>query len=286
MSEEREIENRRQKAENGKKYPKIVAGVFIFNESDELLLIMAPGWQNKYTCAGGRVEVGEKLIDAAKREAKEETNLDVYDIKLIDIVDGLGLEESYKREDNHLIFVDYEARAKNINSLRLNKEGIKYKWLKPKEWLKRQDVEKYTKEIIERHLLEQESFEDKYKRALADYQNLAKQTMQEKIEFVKFANEQFLHEILPVYDNLKLALKHANQTPNNANIKEGVKHVVKQFKGVLKDVGVEEIKTVGEKFDPRLMEAIDGKGDKVKKEVRPGYKLNGKVIIPAKVVVG
>ncbi len=138
------------------------------------------------------------------------------------------------------------------------------------------------------------TLEDRYKRALADYQNLLKQTVREKFEFAKFANEQLLHEILPVYDNLKLALKHASQAPNNDNIKDGVQHVVKQFKSVLKDAGVEEIKTVGEKFDPKLMEAIapsassgqEGKGDKVKKEVKPGYKLNGKVIIPAKVIVG
>jgi len=48
---------------------------------------------------------------------------------------------------------------------------------------------------------------------------------------------------------------------------------------------VEEIKTVGEKFNHNTMEAIEGKGEKVVKELRPGYKLNGKVIIAAKVIV-
>ena len=127
--------------------------------------------------------------------------------------------------------------------------------------------------------------EHKYQRALADYQNLLKQTARERQEFVKFANEELLYKILPVYDNLKLALKHANKMPNNESIKDGVAHVIKQFKNELESMGVEEIKTVDKKFDHNTMEAISGKGDKVKKEVKPGYKLNGKVIIPAKVIL-
>ena len=64
---------------------------------------------------------------------------------------------------------------------------------------------------------------------------------------------------------------------------EGIKYVIQQFKEVLKNAGVEEIETEGKKFDPLLMEAVEGKGEKVKKEIKPGYKLNGKVIIAAKV---
>jgi len=127
--------------------------------------------------------------------------------------------------------------------------------------------------------------EHKYKRALADYQNLLKRTAEEKQEFVKFANEQLLHEILPVYDNLKLALEHADKASDNTNIRDGVKYVIKQFKDILNNLGVEEIETIGKKFDHNTMEAVEGKGDKVKKEVKPGYKLHGKVIVPAKVIV-
>lgn len=125
--------------------------------------------------------------------------------------------------------------------------------------------------------------EDKYKRALADYQNLLKQTAKEKQEFVRYANEQFLCEILPVYDNLKMALKHSDK--KNDKWVEGVNYVVKQFKTVLEGAGIEEIKTIGEKFDHNTMEAVEGKGETVKKEARPGYKLHGKVIAPAKVIL-
>jgi molecular chaperone GrpE len=66
---------------------------------------------------------------------------------------------------------------------------------------------------------------------------------------------------------------------------QGVVYVLKQFKEVLNNHGLEEIKTVGEKFDHHTMEAVDGSGENVKQEVMPGYKLNGKVIRHAKVIV-
>ncbi|MFA4999914.1 MAG: nucleotide exchange factor GrpE [Patescibacteria group bacterium] len=130
-----------------------------------------------------------------------------------------------------------------------------------------------------------ESDNQKYLRALADYQNLVKQSAKEKEEFVKYAVEDFLHDILPVYDHLKLSLKGLSEEESQSAWVEGVKHVLKQFKEVLATRGIEEIKTEGEKFDHDLMEAIDGTGEKIKQEIMPGYKLNGKVIRPAKVIV-
>ena len=130
-----------------------------------------------------------------------------------------------------------------------------------------------------------DEFEYKYKRALADYQNLIKRTSEEKQEFAKYANEHLIHEIIPVYDNLKMSLKHTDKEASKNGWLEGVKHVVKQFKDTLKNLGVEEINTVNKKFDPYTMEAIEGKGEKVKKEIKTGYKLNGKVIISAKVIL-
>ncbi len=130
-----------------------------------------------------------------------------------------------------------------------------------------------------------EELEHKYKRALADYQNLLKRTAKEKQDCTRYANEQLLLEILPVYDNLKISLKHADGETENNGWLEGINHVIKQFKSVLESIGVEEIEVEGAKFDPTLMEAVEGTGDRVVKEVRPGYKLNGKVIVAARVIV-
>lgn len=138
-------------------------------------------------------------------------------------------------------------------------------------------IEKLKKENVENELA--------YKRALADYQNLVKNSSNEKVEFFKYSLEKFFLEILPIFDNLKMAISTLSEDEQNNPWVEGIKYVIKQFRDAFSENGVEEIKTVGEKFDYNKMEAIKGDGEIVKKEIRPGYILNGKVIIPAKVVL-
>jgi len=164
------------------------------------------------------------------------------------------------------------------------------------------EVSKDDKALDDEKSLENKSsdakaLEDKYKRALADYQNLLKQTAKEKMEFAVYANEQMLREILPVYDHLKMAIAHhnaesADDLPAQAGWITGVKHVVKQFKDVLEKIGVEEIKVKEKKFDHNLMDALSNEETEdekldglVAKEIKAGYKLNGKVIEPVKVIV-
>ena len=155
----------------------------------------------------------------------------------------------------------------------MGEKKIKHAKIKSKKVKKLSDKEKC------------EDLNNKYKRALADYQNLLKRTEMEKQEFAKYANEKILYEILPVYDNLKISLSHIDEEARGNGWAEGIKYVVKQFKDILNNFGIEEIETKNKKFDPNTMEAIEGKGEKVKKEIKSGYKLSGKVIIPAKVIV-
>ena len=271
-----------------KKYPKVVVGAFIFNDKNELLLTKGVKWHNKYVNIGGKIEVGEDFEETLRREVKEETNLDIEDVGFIGLVNGNNVNDSYTQEDNHLIFLDYKTKAKNPEDIKLNEESSDFEWLSVEEWLKK-DKKKfspYIHEILEKIKNKEENFEGMYKRALADYQNLLKRSAQEKQNFVNYANEGLILEMIPVYDNLKMSLAHVNEEAKTNGWLEGVKHVIKQFRSVLENMGVEEIKTIGEKFDHNTMEAIDGQGEKVKTEVKSGYKLRGKVIIPAKVIVG
>jgi molecular chaperone GrpE len=284
-----------------KKYPKVIVGAFIFNDKDELFLMKGTKWHGKYIVPGGKVEMNETLEESLKREVKEEINLDIEDIKLIGLTDGLGLQKAYTKEDNHFVFVDNKAFAKDIKNIKLNSEASEYKWLKLEEWLKKDKAKfgPYIYHILEKLKEGEDDYEYKYKRALADYQNLLKQTARDKEEFIKFANERLIEEILPVYDNLKVSLNHAGDEEKNNGWAEGIKHIVSQFKNVLENIGVEEIKTVGEKFDPNTMEAVkqeiiedpstgSGQGKKdgmVASELSAGYKLKGKVIRAARVAV-
>lgn len=122
---------------------------------------------------------------------------------------------------------------------------------------------------------------EKYIRALADYQNLAKRVEREKELFVKFANSILILRMLPVLDNLERAQEHLKD--------EGVDLVIKQFKEALSSEGVNEVEGVGAEFNPEIHEAIaHGEGDegKVIEVFEKGYKLGDKIIRPAKVRVG
>lgn len=268
-----------------KKIPSVIVGAFIFNEDGELFLMKSPAWHNKYVCPGGHVEYNETMVDAVIREVKEETDLDIKEPELISCSEAINIGDEFKKDEKHLVFLNFKAKVSRNDKIILNSEGVSYRWLKPADWVKKDNINQSTLDVIEKKFINIDSCENKYLRALADYQNLLKQSARERQEFVKYANEQMLHELIPVYDNLKISLSHIDEAASQNGWAEGIKYVVKQFKDVLQGIGVEEIETVGKDFDHHSMEAMDGQGDKVVKEIKSGYKLNGKLIIPAKVIL-
>lgn len=126
-----------------------------------------------------------------------------------------------------------------------------------------------------------EDCENKYKRALADYHNLQKRVQDERVELIRSANKDLLLRILQILDTLMLAQQHVQ----DKNLDISIQH----FLDILKGEGVTRIKTVGEEFDPTLMEAIttaDGEDGKVVAEIRAGFMLNEKLLRAAQVTVG
>lgn len=271
--------------------------LFVMNNRDELLLVKTPELRDQYACIEGSLQQDEAIIEAVQREALEKTGLQLTDIELLDLADEFDLGKSDAADRDHPIFIGYTARALNEEDIKPGDELSAYEWLPLEHWLK-----KNQKEFAPNIYGELEKIKEKemtqnyvylYKRALADYQNLRKQTEAEKQEFVKYANENLLSEILPAYSHLNTALVHAGNEKNGQNgLEEGLRHVVKQFEEVLSRFGVEMIRTKNEKFDHLTMEALDKKAtsDKdmdgmVAEEMKPGFILNGKVIEPAKVAV-
>lgn len=288
------LENKKQKTEDrkeDKKYPEPTIGAVIYNEKREVLLTQSPKWGDYWVIPGGHVEIGEKSKEAVKREIKEETGLEVDNIEFMEFQDAFKPEGFY--QEKHFIFLDFMARVSG-GEIKKSDEMVEYKWIKPENALKELDLAPYTKKAIEKFIgiKEKKDYKIKYLRALADYQNLLKQTAREKEEFAKFANEQLIMEILPVYDNLKVSLSHAGDDEKKNGWAEGIKHIVSQFKNILENIGVEEIKTTGEKFDPNTMEAVseeetddEKKDGSIANELSAGYKLKGKVIRAARVAV-
>lgn len=126
-----------------------------------------------------------------------------------------------------------------------------------------------------------------WQRAQADYQNLQKQTADERAKYLKMANEELIMEILPIYDNLCAAAEHIPESQRKEGWVVGVEHIKKQLEKVLEDNGVEKIiPRVGDEFDTRIHEAVEKSeedDDKIKKVIKNGYKLSGQVIVAAKV---
>lgn len=148
-----------------------------------------------------------------------------------------------------------------------------------------------------------------WQRARADYENLKKESEKEKGEWFKFANLNLISELLVVYSHLNQAFAHLdflNQEKADEEYKnkvnawvKGLEQIKKQFQDLLNFQGVEEIEPkIGDEFNPEIYEAVlDTVGNaaegsqaeettnKVVKVISHGYKIHGKVIMPARVVV-
>ena len=160
-----------------------------------------------------------------------------------------------------------------------------------KEKLEKEEVQKEeTTENTELQAKQQELDEltDRYKRILAEFENHKKRSQKEREGLYNSILGDIIEVILPILDNLENAAKVET---SDENYKKGVELVLKQFQDVLKSKGVEEIKALGETFDPELHEAVssvqdDTKGEKeIVQEYRKGYKIGHKVIRHSMVVV-
>lgn len=141
--------------------------------------------------------------------------------------------------------------------------------------------DKKTNEEIESLKVQIQALDDKYKRALADYQNLQKRTEEDKYKFARLAGVSIISSQLNVLDNLEKAAEHLGDN--------GLNMILSQFKGSISDAGAEEFNPMGQTFDPDTMECVETKvGDKdiVLEVTQKGYKLGEYIIRPAKVVVG
>ncbi len=107
------------------RYPEPTVGAIIVNPSNKILLCKSPKWHDKYVIPGGHIEKGEKMEDALRREVKEETGLDIFDIELISLQESIYSKTF--REDRHFIFIDFLCRT-NDSRVVLNDEADEYFW--------------------------------------------------------------------------------------------------------------------------------------------------------------
>lgn len=123
-------------------FPEPTVGIFIFNQKGEVLLLRSHKWPGMYVVPGGHVELGERLEEAAIREAKEETGLDIYDLEFINFQQFIYDPAFWKRR--HFIFFDFSAKTDDT-------EAQNYLWSQPEAALQL-SLDHYTRVIMETYL--------------------------------------------------------------------------------------------------------------------------------------
>ena len=135
---------------------------------------------------------------------------------------------------------------------------------------------------------EYNELDDRYKRMFAEFENYKKRSQKEKEGIYGMITGDVVASMLPVMDNLQ---KAAEAKSEDAGYQEGVKLVYRQFAEALKGLGLEEIETVGKRFDPEYHEAVSHIEDSTKgeqeivQEYRKGYKIGNKVVRHSMVIV-
>lgn len=127
-------------------------------------------------------------------------------------------------------------------------------------------------------------------RERADTINIRRRHEEQIGQLKDLVKVNLIRDFLPVIDNLERALRHVPRELEGNGYIKGVEGVIRQFERTLQDIGVERIKTVGERFDPRVHEAVameegDGSEEVVSEELQSGYQVGDEVIRHAMVKV-
>lgn len=133
--------------------------------------------------------------------------------------------------------------------------------------------------------------QERYLRAVADWENFRRRVAREKDELRQYAVGGLVEEFLPVLDNLSLGLQSASNHPEAANVAQGFQMVADQIRAILERNGLQEVSPEGEPFDPHQHESLTHQPHDeipeghVVQVIRKGYSLNGRLLRPASVLV-
>ena len=135
---------------------------------------------------------------------------------------------------------------------------------------------------------EYDELNDRYKRLLAEFENYKKRSAKEKESIYGMITGDVVTTMLPIMDNLEKAVSAKTE---DTQYQDGVALLARQFQEALKNLGLEEIETVGKRFDPEFHEAVSHIQDETKgeqeivQEYRKGYKIGNKVVRHSMVIV-
>jgi molecular chaperone GrpE len=163
------------------------------------------------------------------------------------------------------------------------------------------DVERDIDELLEDTQRERDEYLELAKRTRADFENYRRRAAEEVREAERRGKSSLARELIPSLDNLERALRAAGIDPDSdddgegngdgGGLEHGVRLVYREIRSTLERAGVETYDPTGERFDPRWHEALATRAQEgseagvVLETVEKGYRLDGQVLRPARVVV-
>jgi phosphoglycolate phosphatase-like HAD superfamily hydrolase/ADP-ribose pyrophosphatase YjhB (NUDIX family) len=110
-------------------HPVATVGALIFNARGDVLLVRTPKWSGLWGIPGGKIKHGEPHEAALRRETREETGLELADIRFVLVQDCIDSPEFYR--DAHFLLLNYTARCAGSEQVRLNEEAVEHRWVAP-----------------------------------------------------------------------------------------------------------------------------------------------------------
>ncbi len=185
-----------------------------------------------------------------------------------------------KKNDKHKTHAEEKKQSEKTKQEE-NTEATKNK----KEEIQLTEAEKLKAEA--------EYYKDAFIRKAAEFENYKKRSDNEISNYIKYASENLIKSLLPVYDDINRAIEsiEKEETKDFDTLKQGMQLIADKFKTTLKNEGLEEIDIQGKEFDVDTCDALlqvqndDVPPHTVTEVVEKGYKLKDKVIRFAKVIV-
>ena len=146
-------------------------------------------------------------------------------------------------------------------------------------------------EALDAKTREAEALQDRNVRLMAEFDNARKRTAREREDYVRFANESLIREVLPVLDNFDRALQAAKGEPAAAAVTSGVELIQRELLRVLEKFGAAPFSSIGQPFDPERHEAVARVPTSTHPEMTVigetarGYTLHGRILRPAMLTV-
>jgi molecular chaperone GrpE (heat shock protein) len=283
------------KKEERCKFPAVAKAVIFDRNTDKFLVIKSTSKDKEFLekygpweIPGGKLEKKESIKEGLLREIKEEVG--GIELEIRRPIRARKIEFSW----GDMIFIDFLAELKS-GEIELSEEHEEFRWETAEEIAKNDEYKEWLRDLIVKaeKILKSEEYLNGWKRCQADFENYKKRQAENLKDAFRYANEGIIAEILPVLDNFYASTGHIPEGQKNDAWVTGIMHIQKQLEKVLEDNNVSEIKIKpGDKFDPSTMEAIENKECKqedckniVKQVAARGYKIGGRVIRAARVIV-